>query len=161
MTNFWQGAVTGMIVSGLNHAMHKMGDEDGPGKRPKTKNDVRKETVKPSFSKLVEVEGNTLGVVDLVHGSKAMNWVRGGAPKLASASKFLKVAGNTLGGIGVALEANQVYNGEMSWSEFSVDSVFAIAPMICPALAPVSLGYFAGKAIYEYSSGNTLFTKPK
>jgi hypothetical protein len=33
--------------------------------------------------------------------------------------------------------------------------------MICPALAPVSLSYFAGKAIYEYSSGNTMFTKPK
>lgn len=112
--NFWQVAVTGLVVCGLNHAMHQMGDEDGPGKRPKTKNDVKKEAVKPSFSKLVEVEGNTLGVVDLVHGSKDMNWVRGSAPKLASAPKFLKVAGNTLGGIGVALEANQVYNGEMS-----------------------------------------------
>jgi hypothetical protein len=33
--NFWQGAVTGLVVSGLNHAMHKMNstikiyDEDG------------------------------------------------------------------------------------------------------------------------------------
>ena len=26
--NFWQGAVTGGIVAGLNHAMHKMGGED-------------------------------------------------------------------------------------------------------------------------------------
>jgi hypothetical protein len=32
---FWQGAVTGLIVSGLNHAMH-MGD-DGPGDPPKKK----------------------------------------------------------------------------------------------------------------------------
>jgi hypothetical protein len=24
--NFWQGAVTGLVVSGLNHAMHKMGE---------------------------------------------------------------------------------------------------------------------------------------
>ncbi|TQM39473.1 SprT family zinc-dependent metalloprotease [Flavobacterium branchiophilum] len=26
--NFWQGAVTGLVVSGLNHAMHKMMNED-------------------------------------------------------------------------------------------------------------------------------------
>jgi len=26
--NFWQGAVTGLVVSGLNHAMHKMMQED-------------------------------------------------------------------------------------------------------------------------------------
>ena len=26
--NFWQGAVTGGIVAGLNHEMHKMGGED-------------------------------------------------------------------------------------------------------------------------------------
>jgi hypothetical protein len=30
--NFWQGAVTGLVVSGLNHAMHPM---DGPGDPPK------------------------------------------------------------------------------------------------------------------------------
>lgn len=49
----------------------------------------------------------------------------------------------------------------MSGFEFSVDKAFAIVPMIFSALAPVSLGYFVGKAIYEYSSGNTMFTKPK
>jgi RHS repeat-associated protein len=27
--NFWQGAATGLVVSGLNHAMHKMGDDNG------------------------------------------------------------------------------------------------------------------------------------
>ncbi|HEX8270914.1 MAG TPA: hypothetical protein VF581_13560 [Flavobacterium sp.] len=30
--NFWQGAVTGLVVSGLNHAMHSQGDEDMGGK---------------------------------------------------------------------------------------------------------------------------------
>lgn len=30
--NFWQGAVTGLVVSGLNHAMHKM---NGPSDPPK------------------------------------------------------------------------------------------------------------------------------
>ena len=153
--NFWQGAATGLIVSGLNHSLHQ-GDS-----KPKPKKSVRVETVTPSLSKIIEVEGNVFAVADIAHNSSVGNWLRGGAPKLASASKFLKIAGNTLGGIGVALEANQVYNGEMSWSEFSVDTVFALAPMICPALAPVSLGYFASKAIYEYSSNKTLFTKPE
>ena len=79
----------------------------------------------------------------------------------SSISKVLKVRGNTLGAVGIGFEAAEVYNGNMSYTEFGVDTIFALAPMICPALAPVSLGYFAGKAIYEYSSGNTLFTKPK
>ena len=36
--NFWQGAVTGGIVAGLNHAMHKMGGEDPkPRKRSNVK----------------------------------------------------------------------------------------------------------------------------
>jgi hypothetical protein len=37
--NFWQGAVTGLVVSGLNHAMHQMGseDENSASKRSLTK----------------------------------------------------------------------------------------------------------------------------
>jgi hypothetical protein len=159
--NFWQGALSGLVVSGLNHAGHLMEGEDidPPGK--KSKNQVRKETVKPSFAKFVEVEGNAIGTIDLAHSSKAASWVRGGAPKLAFVSKLLKVTGNTLGAVGAGLEYMDYRNGSMSGFEFSVDTAFAIAPMIFPALAPVSLGYFAGKAIYEYSSGNTMFTKPK
>ena len=38
-----------------------------------------------------EVEGNVLGLVDLAHGSKAMNWVRGGAP-LVRALAIITVA---------------------------------------------------------------------
>jgi hypothetical protein len=33
--NFWQGAVTGLVVSGLNHAMHKMVSFGSEGKDPK------------------------------------------------------------------------------------------------------------------------------
>ena len=156
--NFWQGAATGLVVSGLNHALHN-GDTDPPKKKSKTQ--VRKETVKPSFAKIVEVEGNTLGVVNLARNSPMAKFVRGGAPKVASVSKVLKVGGNTLGAVGVLFEGAEVVNGNMSYTEFGVDTIFALAPMVCPALAPVSLGYFAGKAIYEYSSGNTMFTKPR
>lgn len=41
--NFWQGAVTGGIVAGLNHAMHKMGGEDPRkpiNKRRLTENEI-------------------------------------------------------------------------------------------------------------------------
>lgn len=40
--NFWQGAITGSIVAGLNHAMHKLGNEDNPRKPIKTKRLVSK-----------------------------------------------------------------------------------------------------------------------
>ncbi|WP_347066563.1 hypothetical protein [Flavobacterium sp. WV_118_3] len=156
--NFWQGAATGLVVSGLNHALHS-GDTDPPGKKSKTQ--VRKETVKPSFAKIVEVEGNTLGAINLARNSPMAKFVRGGAPKAASVSKVLKVGGTGLGLAGVGFEYMDYRSGNMSGFEFGVDTIFALAPMICPALAPVSLSYFAGKAIYEYSSGNTMFTKPK
>ena len=32
--NFWQGAVTGLVVSGLNHAMHQVIDPPGGQKQP-------------------------------------------------------------------------------------------------------------------------------
>lgn len=134
-------------------------DIDPPAK--KSKNQVRKETVKPSFAKFVEVEVYAIGTIDLAHSLKAASWISGGEPKLASVSKLLKVTGNTLGAVGVGLEYMDYRNGSMSGFEFSVDIAFAIAPMIFPALASVLLGYFAGKAIYEYSSGNIIFTKPK
>lgn len=41
--NFWQGAVTGGIVAGLNHVMHKMGGEDPRkpiNKRRLTENEI-------------------------------------------------------------------------------------------------------------------------
>ncbi len=137
------------------------GDDDDPDPKKKSKNNVKKDTVKPSFAKILEVEGNTLGAIELARDSPMAQFVRNGAPKVASVSKLLKVAGNTLGATGVLFEGAEVINGNMSYTEFGVDTIFALAPMVCPALAPVSLGYFAGKAIYEYSSGNTLFTKPR
>jgi RHS repeat-associated protein len=158
--NFWVGAATGLVVSVCNHLAHPMSDDTDPPSKTKTQNDIRKETVKPSFAKLLEVEGNVIGVADLAHSSKAMNWARGGTSGIKTISSGLKIAGNTLGGVGVGLEYLDYRNGNMSGLEFSVDAVFAVAPMFFPVLAPVSLGYFAGKAIYEYSSGHTAFTKP-
>lgn len=53
----------------------------------------------------------------------------------------------------------------MSGLEFGVDTTIALAA-ICvsgpaaPFVAAGALVYFGGKAIYEYSSGKTMFTKP-
>ena len=44
--NFWQGAITGLVVSGLNHAMHKIddGEIDPPTKKKEklTTDDLKK-----------------------------------------------------------------------------------------------------------------------
>ena len=60
----------------------------------------------------------------------------------------------------LALAGAEVYNGNMSYTEFGVDTGMALVGMTGWG-APIALVYFGGKAIYEYSSGNTLFTKPK
>ncbi|UIR55060.1 hypothetical protein LZQ00_12300 [Sphingobacterium sp. SRCM116780] len=42
--NFWQGAIVGGVVAGLNHAMHKLagpGDEKGKGRSAKATNDAQ------------------------------------------------------------------------------------------------------------------------
>ncbi len=77
-------------------------------------------------------------------------------------------------GIGIGLEARDYLNGNMSGLEFGVDTAIAGAAIvtsfvavsvagvaIAPFVAGGALIYFGGKAVYEYSSGKTLFTKPK
>ncbi len=144
-----------------------MDSEDGidpPGK--KSKKEVRKETVKPSLAKFAEVEGNTLGVIELARDSPMAKFVRNGTPKVASVSKVLKVGGTGLGVAGIGFEFYDTLQGNMSWTEFGVDTLIGGAAIlttgvVAPYVATGALIYFGGKAIYEYSSGNTLFTKPK
>lgn len=132
--------------------------------------DVRIGTFTPSFSKLVEVYSNTFTIIGLLHGSEAANWVRGGLPAPTSVSKGLKIAGNCLGGLGIAIGTYQVANNQIIFLEYGVDTAIAGAaiassifaePVVAPGFAVGALVYFGGKAIYEYSSGRTLYTKPK
>lgn len=59
--NFWQGAVTGLVVSGLNHAMHQMdGDGDPPGKK---KAFIKKGSLDNSKSAL-DLGGGTFGALE-------------------------------------------------------------------------------------------------
>ena len=66
--NFWQGAVTGGIVAGLNHAMHKMGGEDPkPKKSKEDKYSNTKKTaaaVATTLGILVADDATVVGVVD-------------------------------------------------------------------------------------------------
>jgi RHS repeat-associated protein len=135
----------------------------------KSEKEVRNDVVEPSVSKLAEVEGNTLAVIDMACDTPVANFVRGGAPRLASLSKGLKVGGNLLGGFGIIVSTYQYNNGQISGLEFTVDalisgaaiatSIFA-APAVATVFAVGALAYFGGKAIYEYSSGKTLYEKP-
>jgi len=49
--NFWQGAVTGGIVAGLNHAMHKMGGEDPRKPTKKIKKFPKFKIIKDNYPK--------------------------------------------------------------------------------------------------------------
>ncbi len=40
--NFWQGAVIGGIVAGLNHAMHKIGNDPGPKRKIQISEELKK-----------------------------------------------------------------------------------------------------------------------
>jgi hypothetical protein len=135
----------------------------------KSEKEVRNDVVEPNVSKLAEVEGNALAVIDMACDTPIANFVRGGAPRLASLSKGLQVSGNLLGGFGIVVSTYQYSKGQISGLEFTVDTLFsgaAIATSIfaAPAVGTVfalgALTYFGGKAIYEYSSGKTLFEKP-
>jgi RHS repeat-associated protein len=58
--NFWQGAVTGLVVSGLNHALHNMKDRNDPPRTIKTKmsNKEFRDFVKNETEILDEYGGN-------------------------------------------------------------------------------------------------------
>ena len=131
---------------------------------------ARSDTFRPGSAKIAEVAGNLIGTFDLAHQSSWANWVRGGTPALQSVSNGLKIAGNTIGAIGIGIETYQYANGQITGLELGVDtlisgaaivtSIFA-APVVATGFAVGALVYFGGKAIYEYSSGTTMFTKPK
>jgi len=133
-------------------------------------NKISVNAVEPTFMKSTEVIGNMLTVADFIRTSEIGNFVRSGRPALTSISKGLKFTGNALGAVGIAYGAYQYFDGQISGLEFSVDTVIAGAAILAsifaaPAVATVfavgAIAYFGGKAIYEYTSGETMFEKPK
>ncbi|MDR7131002.1 RHS repeat-associated protein [Algoriphagus sp. 4150] len=76
-----------------------------------------------------------------------------------AASKFA-VAGKVVGGLGMGITVMQWRTGQISDTEASVDLIMGAIGFTGWG-TPVSLLYFGGKFVYEYSTGNTLFEKPK
>ncbi|KIC02126.1 hypothetical protein OA88_10375 [Flavobacterium sp. JRM] len=71
------------------------------------------------------------------------------------------IAGKVLGGVGLGVTGYQYATGQITSTEASIDVIMGTVGFLGPIGAVTSLTYFAGKAIYEYSSGETLFEKPK
>ncbi|KIA91881.1 hypothetical protein OC25_18990 [Pedobacter kyungheensis] len=77
------------------------------------------------------------------------------------AAKGYRLAGNVIGGLGIAVTGLQYINGDITGTEAAVDAAFGVIGFFGPIGAGVSATYFLGKMGYEYFSGNTLFDKPK
>ncbi|MDN3672410.1 RHS repeat-associated core domain-containing protein [Flavobacterium branchiarum] len=71
------------------------------------------------------------------------------------------LSGKVLGGLSLGITAYQYGSGQISGREASIDGVMGVVGFLGPIGAATSLTYFTGKAIYEYSSGETVFEKPK
>ncbi len=82
-----------------------------------------------------------------------------GTSKVEKFASGLKVAGNVLAGVGVAVSAYQYSSGQISGLEFGVDTAVTIIGFMGPVGAGFSLVYFGAKAISEYN-GYQWFDKP-
>jgi RHS repeat-associated protein len=93
--NFWQGAASGLVVSGLNHAMHKMSDDseiDPPTKKKLNAKSQENDT----FKKI----SDALGAIGLGTDAKMMilNMAKG---NLTAVSGYLKGMNFLSGALGV------------------------------------------------------------
>ena len=104
--NFWQGAVTGGIVAGLNSAMHKI--EDGPRKK------------KTKAEKAAKVLDNTKKIANATEALVAVE-------EEARGVKSLKVVGKTAGYVGITAETGVNYleyqTGKISGARFAFRTV--------------------------------------
>jgi hypothetical protein len=80
------------------------------------------------------------------------------AKALGNASKVFSVAGKAVGVLGIANTVYQWKNGNISDTRAIVDGVIGVAGFF-PATAWISVGYFAGMALYETygNDGKPLF----
>ncbi len=76
---------------------------------------------------------------------------------LKTTSTVMKGVSLTAGGAGILLTGYQYKSGQISGTEALVDGIMGVAGFWFPG---ISIIYFGGKALYEYSTGNTLFEKP-
>lgn len=86
---------------------------------------------------------------------------RNGYQSALRAAKGYSVAGNIVGGLGIAVTGLQYLNGDITGTEAAFDTAFGVIGFFGPIGAGVSATYFLGKMGYEYFSGDTLFDKPR
>ena len=141
--NFWQGAVTGLVVSGLNHGFHD-NEIDPPGK----KGQVQKS---PSTSEKILAAGGfyndfmhehefyrtTKNVLKPIYKSNgAARSAR--AANFATASKSLKVFGTVGGAVSTGMSYNKIITGQSSTIDY-IDAGVGTAGL--GAAAASSAGY--------------------
>jgi hypothetical protein len=80
------------------------------------------------------------------------------AAAVRAASKYA-IAGKVVGGLGMFVTGYQFFDGQITGTEASVDLIMGGIGFTGWG-TPISLMYFVGKSLYEYSTGNTLFEKP-
>jgi len=80
---------------------------------------------------------------------------------LRTTGTVLRGLGTAAGLAGVGITGYQYINGQITGKEALVDATFGAIGFMGPVSAGVSILYFGGKAIYEYSTGDTLFDKPR
>ncbi len=112
----------------------------------------------------VDAKGN-IRTTDLLKQRENGKYVRGvqglsnSQGAAANAASKYAVAGKVVGGLGMGVTLLQYGTGQISGTEASIDLIMGGIGFTGWG-TPVSLIYFGGKFLYEYSTGNTLFEKP-
>jgi hypothetical protein len=181
--NFWQGAVTGLVVSGLNHFAHD-GDSDPPAKKKKSSSSTKSSSskFKNAFDSNIDLINNSMtgtgAYTDLLelyaksnsktvfkYGTKttsALQLSRSNKVFQLRVAKFASIGSKSIGVAGGALSIYQYSSGQITGYELSADLIMTGVGFLGPVGAGVSLIYFGGKAVWDYyNPNNTMFTKPK
>jgi hypothetical protein len=90
---------------------------------------------------------------------RGVQGLRNSQAAAANAASKYAVAGKVVGGLGMGVTLMQYGTGQISGTEASIDLIMGGIGFTGWG-APISLMYFGGKFLYEYSTGNTLFEKP-
>ncbi|PXW08003.1 hypothetical protein C8D70_1197 [Chryseobacterium sp. CBTAP 102] len=84
---------------------------------------------------------------------------RNGYMAAGKATSAYSIAGKVVGAVGMGATVFQYFDGQITGTEASVDLAMGAIGFTGWG-APISLAYFSGKFLYEYSTGRSLFTKP-
>ncbi|MCS4300665.1 DUF6443 domain-containing protein [Chryseobacterium sp. BIGb0232] len=91
---------------------------------------------------------------------RGVQGLRNGYTAAGKATSAYSIAGKVVGGVGMFVTGYQYLDGQITGTEASVDLAMGAIGFTGWG-APISLAYFGGKFIYEYSTGESLFEKPQ